>query len=280
MRAFLHSLVRPLLGAALAATALVAQCEAGAAAPAPTDKPVFIYRLTVTDRIRVHQPGKHADLGLAEHLARELGRAVARLEFAQVAAVHAARAVRLRPRGVGEGIARRIVVTAHVEQRRLGALPQGDDVHAGRHREQDMANVRALAVRELRGVGQEMAAARFFGRVRDFDHARQQRLDRRGCRFADRTIDRMFVARVEQALVLGGLPEQFRARALAQFDGIGRGVGRVQRAAVHLCNTRCGRGSDVAVNGQDGVHRSRLGVWWPAGRFRRRDRTIWYGRNT
>jgi polysaccharide export outer membrane protein len=53
MRAFLHSLLRPLLGAALAATALVAPCEARAAAPAPTDKPVFIYRLTVTDRIRV-----------------------------------------------------------------------------------------------------------------------------------------------------------------------------------------------------------------------------------
>lgn len=51
MRAFFLSLVRLLVGAVLAATSLLAPC--GVAAPAPTGKPLFIYRLTVTDRIRV-----------------------------------------------------------------------------------------------------------------------------------------------------------------------------------------------------------------------------------
>lgn len=53
MRPLFQSLVRPLLGAVLTATALLAPRATGAAAPSPTEKPVFIYRLTVTDRIRV-----------------------------------------------------------------------------------------------------------------------------------------------------------------------------------------------------------------------------------
>ena len=94
----------------------------------------------------VHQARQHADLGLAEQLARELGRAVVAVSQPSVAALlrrsgsWTARAAAAAKRSLAAA-----VVAAHVEQAGLGALAQRDDVDARRHREQDVAHAHPLA---------------------------------------------------------------------------------------------------------------------------------------
>src|SRR6266508_5883637 len=78
----------------------------------------------------VHEPRQHADLGLAEDLARELRRAVVRGQRAQITTFRPAGTIGQRARRVGEAVARLAVVATHVEQRCLGAFAQRDDVRA------------------------------------------------------------------------------------------------------------------------------------------------------
>ncbi len=196
----------------------------------------------------VHQARQHADFAGAEHLARELGRAIALRQPAQVAAFRARGAVGPLPCGTREGLAA-IVSAAQLQQLGLGAFAQALHVHAWRHGIQDVPQMHALAIAVAGSVRLVVAAAGLLRRIGHGKRLLQQRLDglRRG--FGGGAVVGGGIARHEQAGALGRLAQQLGAGALAQRVGIGRIIGAVQRDAVHRSDGardgRCGRAGTV-----------------------------------
>ncbi len=222
-----------------------------------------------------HQPRQDADRGLAEDLARELRRAVAGGEPAERAAGAAAGAVGQFARGGGETVAVADLLVAaagaQVDQAGLGPASQRLQVDAGRDREQDVAQVHALADRVAAGIGGVMAAAGVLVRLGHRQLAVEQGLDRRRGGFADRARHRRRVVVGEQAGADRRLAQQLGAGALPQFARRQALVGSGQRDAVDLRRPR--------LQLRSRAHAALRGSFWPAGTFSRRERTSWYGRN-
>ena len=192
----------------------------------------------------VHQPRQHAHLGMPEQFARELRRAIARPQPAQVPTLRAGWAVGKLACDLGEEIIGLAVMAAHFEQRGFGALAQGHHVDARRHREQDVPHLYALS-RAVSGLVRGMvAAAGVLRRLRHGQFALQQGVDCGGGRFADHTVGGGSVLGIQQTGALRRLAQQFGAGALAQFFGRECFQRRTQCDAVHACDDGGGNGFD------------------------------------
>ena len=119
-------------------------------------------------------------------------------------------------------------MAADVDQRRLGALAQRDDVDPRRDREEDVAQAHALAGAERLGARGEVTATVVLGGRRKLQGGIEMRVDRGRCGFAYRAAGGGRVVGGEQAGALRGLPQQLRAGALAQVLGCQRLSRRVQ----------------------------------------------------
>ena len=215
---------------------------------------------------------------MAEHFARELRRAVGRGEPAEGPAVLPARAVRQPGGGLDEAVCFAVPPGPQVEEAVFGTLAQSIDVDAGRDREQHVAHADALADREALRVGRVIALARRLVGFRPDEFVVEQLLDGDRGRLAGDAAHRGRVVGRQPAGADRRLAQKFDARAAAQLL---RGQGLVGGGQRHAVDGRGGGAGGRRVQRGGRVHHEvRPGRFWPAGTLMRRERTIWYGRNT
>ena len=246
----------------------------------------------VQAKATVHEVRQHADRGIAEDFARELGRAVGGGQPAEGAALRSAGAVRQLARGDGEAVGAidRLVAAARaqVDQAGLGSLPQRGHVDARRHREQHVAKENALTHGEACRVGGIVAAAGVLGGLGHGDLAVEQRLDRAGGGLADGAAFGRRVVPGQQAGPHRSLAQQLGAGALPQFFVRQGLLGVVQRHPVDGCHRdrrtmveRAHLGTFVlrtpvfALGAARRAHEALRGTFWPAGTLSLRERTSW-----
>ena len=145
-----------------------------------------------------------------------------------------------------------------------------------------MPHQRLFADRITRDVGGVVAAAGLVGRLGHLQRAVEQGLDRAAGGFAGGAGLGRRVVGSQQAGLHRGLAQQLGAGALAQLVGGQLLAGLHQGHAVDA-------GDEVEGGGHGGRHGGghrkqpvqdwRCGWFCPAGTFRRRERTTWYGRN-
>ena len=183
-------------------------------------------------------------------------------------------------------------MASHIEQAGFGAVAQRHYVHAGRYREQNVARLHLFAAPVLRRMGRVVAAAGVNGRVRNFQFPLQQKFDRAAGGLAADTVGAGRLAGSQQLMGLRRLAQQLGTGALAQFLDTQQLVRSQQRHAIdggernywfsRQRQIRRGRGQQVFTQHFKLLHTPAPG-WrgWlcPGGRFRRRLRTTWYGRN-
>ena len=185
------------------------------------------------------------------------------------------RTIGKRSSGSSEPVITAAIMATDIEQRRLSALAQGNNIDTRGNREKNVAGPYAFTSAIGRCLRFEVTPARFLRGFRYLDGLIKQQFDCFRCLLAGCSIHGCTIILAQQPGPYRGLSEQFRAGTLAQLVRCQRGVARMQRYTVdarHLtCCCICLDHHTLPQTPASGC-RGRL---CPAGTLSRRLRTTW-----